>query len=145
MYYVNLVCIQYGKHILLATLPCPNYWLQLVIPLTWSQQNTLAKVLEVIVISHSLTRAKDAFVSKKKNFFSLRENKLPNTNRNKILCIWELADYLCGDTEYNVHIAHFWKAAQSWLQKRNRKISAPHGGMDLKVKFTTSPQLVNSL
>lgn len=66
---MNLVCIQYGKHLLLANLLCPNYWLQLVRSLTWSQQNTVAKLLEVIVISHSLTRAEDALVKKRMHLF----------------------------------------------------------------------------
>lgn len=75
-----------------------------IIPLTWSQQNTVAKVVEVIVISHILTRAKDAFVWNNYYFiFSLRKHKLPNINCNKILCVWELVDYLCGDMEYNIH------------------------------------------
>lgn len=68
-YSMNLICIQYGKHTLLANLLCPNYWLQLIRSLTWSQQNTVAKLLEVIVISHRLTRAKDAFVKKIHLFF----------------------------------------------------------------------------
>lgn len=116
-YSMNLICIQYGKHTLLANLLCPNYWLQLIRSLTWSQQNTVAKLLEVIVISHRLTRAKDAFVKKIHLFFFffLRQNKLSNTNCNRILCIWELVDYLCGDNEYHMHAPHFWKEARSWL------------------------------
>lgn len=59
---MNLVCIQYGKCKPLANLLCPNYWLQLVITLTWSQQTTVTKVLEVTVIRHGLAAAEDAFV-----------------------------------------------------------------------------------
>lgn len=55
--------IQYDRRTLLTNLLFSNYWPHLVISFTWSQQYTVAKVLEVIVISHSLTRVKDAFVS----------------------------------------------------------------------------------
>lgn len=45
-----------------------------------------------------------------------------------------------------IFTTHFWKEAQSWLQKRNGRISVANWDMDLKITFTTSPsQLVNSL
>lgn len=53
-----------------------------------------------------------------------------------------VADYLCGDTEYNIH---FWKGIWSWLQKRNRRIQVPYSGTNQKMTFIASLQLGSSL
>lgn len=127
-----------ATHQLFANLLYPNCsW---IIPLNWSQQNTVAKELEVIVISHILTRAKDAFVWNHYCFFSLRVHKFPNTNCNKILCIWELVHYLCGDTEYNIHSTLLERNWELVTKKEQENFSGRlgHGSADDIYYFTTT-------
>lgn len=117
-----------------------------IIPLTWSQQNTVAKELEVIAISHIPTRAKDAFVWNHYYFFFLQGKQTPKhkLQQNSLhmggswLSLWR------HWIEYSQHT--FGKKLRVGDKKRSRRISVADWGMDLQMTFTTSPpQLDNAL
>lgn len=71
-------------------------------------------------------------------FFSLREHKLSNTNSNKILCIWELVDDLCGDTEYNIHNTLLEGSSELATKKERENFSGKlgHGSENYIYYFT---------
>lgn len=72
-------------------------------------------------------------------FFFLREHKLPNINCDKILCVWELVDYFCGDMKYNIHSTLLERSSElaTKKQQENFRGRLGHGSENDIYYFTT--------